>query len=127
MAVTLLSVAACQGPLDRNQLRGELDTCASAAAETLLLAEQAERHTLVASFYEAHREALAHELDQSLHKLERGAEPPRGERARLAADLARRVRSEVAALRPDDRAARLRIAQAVAAFHNLSLAAGAGR
>jgi hypothetical protein len=127
LALTLLSLAACRSPLDRAQLRGELDTCASAASEALLLAEQGERRTLIASFYEEHREALARQIDNSVRRLDQGAEPPDGERARLATGLAHHVRADVAALRPDDRAARLRLAQAMDAFHRLSLAVGAGR
>jgi hypothetical protein len=66
----LAVVTACGGPLDRNQLHGEVQDLHALAAEARLLFEREAPER----YFKVHREALANKIKDATKKLERGVE-----------------------------------------------------
>jgi hypothetical protein len=64
----IVALAACGGPLDKNQLYGEVEDVRALAAESRLLFEK----DVPRPFFDVHRQMLADKVDEALEKLARG-------------------------------------------------------
>jgi hypothetical protein len=109
----------CSGPLDGKRVAAEVDACRSALSETLLLADQAVAHHLVASMYVTQKQAIAGRLAEARAELERGATPPNDDLARQAERVARSLEPTLDTLDPDDAAARERLHAGLARLQQL--------
>jgi len=66
--MVLFALAACSGPLDRDQLHGEVEDVHALAAEARLLFEK----DVPQPFFAVHRQMLADKIDEAIEKLARG-------------------------------------------------------
>jgi hypothetical protein len=109
LIAALGALVACGGPLDGKRVAAEVDACRSALSESLLLADEAAAHHLVASTLVTQREALSGRLADALDELDRGASPPNAEVAAAAGRIGHALAPALKTLDPGDAAARERI------------------